>query len=132
MNVIKRIAIATDATLRRVVGAVLAAMGETEASRLVNPKRDVLKLYDCALLGDYERVEKLLNLGADPNERDPEGWTPLMCATMYGRADIVLLLIERGADVMARDPDGETALDIAKRGQYVGIINMLEHFQRAE
>ncbi len=43
-------------------------------------------------------VTLLLNQGADPDLRRPDGWTPLMLAAFRGDAARVRLLLEHGAD----------------------------------
>jgi len=54
----------------------------------------------------------LLNAGADSNQRDGDGYTPLMWAAMYS-PDNVALLLRYGADVRAVAKNGPTAFDWA-------------------
>ena len=49
------------------------------------------------------QLAALLQAGADPNEPDDEGTTPLYAAVVGGFADVARLLLEAGAD-----PDGES------------------------
>jgi ankyrin repeat protein len=97
---------------------------------------------------DFDMVDLLLQLGADPNARDGSGLTPLMVAVadsqIYGRKDgvgwiewyvpqrlipgqedwahrgvePVLALLAKGADVGLADRDGLTALHHAARSDY--------------
>lgn len=51
-------------------------------------------------------VERLLALGADPNARNENGWTPLMVAAESAPGRIVQILVEHGADRTAVDEYG--------------------------
>ena len=57
----------------------------------------------------YRRFTFLLDHGADPNTRDAEGNSVLLCCTRAGRADLVALLIGAGADVTRANDAGEHA-----------------------
>ena len=48
---------------------------------------------------DYQKVELLLTLGADPNHENDFGKTPLYYGIEYGGLEVVKLLVESGADV---------------------------------
>jgi hypothetical protein len=67
-------------------------------------------LHAASARADALRVAELLAAGADPNERDEAGMTPLLHAVYCGHPGIVALLCEGGADVNAREATGETAL----------------------
>ena len=63
------------------------------------------------LLTNIEQVDKEFLLRSDVNARDKNGYTPLMWASMYGRADAVkLLLRHEEIDVNAVGWYGLTAL----------------------
>lgn len=53
---------------------------------------------------------QLLAAGADPNETNADGWTPLMFAAMANDVAIAGVLLAAGADVNRRGRDGSTAL----------------------
>ncbi|HJR08297.1 MAG TPA: ankyrin repeat domain-containing protein [Pyrinomonadaceae bacterium] len=53
--------------------------------------------------GDASQVRKLIAAGADVNERDKSGFTPLIWATRIGDKEVARLLIEGGADMNERD-----------------------------
>ncbi|CAL1532776.1 unnamed protein product [Lymnaea stagnalis] len=51
--------------------------------------------------GDFHTVKNLLDSGADPNIRSPEGMTPLAIAAFWGYDSIVQILIDMGTDINA-------------------------------
>jgi len=53
--------------------------------------------------GDAREVQALLAQGADPNEMDGAGGSPLIAAARGGRVDVMRVLIKGGADVNRRD-----------------------------
>jgi ankyrin repeat protein len=73
-------------------------------------------LGEAVLMGNRTAVENFLALGADPNESEPDGTTPLMRAVHSRDPAIAELLIDAGANVNARNSYGVTALYIAARG----------------
>ncbi len=65
--------------------------------------------------GSIERVQALLDAGADVNIRNHKGQRALHVASKAGFGSIVQLLIDTGADVNALDDKGESALAHAMR-----------------
>ena len=63
-------------------------------------------LRNAAKSGDINAVRTLLDKGADVNEKDGVGGTPLFWAVREGHTELAKLLIERGADVNKRDNAG--------------------------
>jgi ankyrin repeat protein len=55
----------------------------------------------------------LLEHGVNVNDRDSEGFTPLLRAAQSGAANVAELLLNRGADINARDSYGDTVLGAA-------------------
>lgn len=51
--------------------------------------------------GDFETVKKLIERGADVNERS-NGMTPAMYAAKFNRTEILKLLIDKGANLKLR------------------------------
>jgi ankyrin repeat protein len=68
----------------------------------------------------------LLTRGADPNRRDPGGWTALIHATYFGASDDVLnLLIDKGANVNVQNDRGVTALYLAAASGHENQVRLL-------
>lgn len=74
-------------------------------------------LHEAAFAGDVELVKLLVENGADVDDRDVQGVTPLILAIQAGHSDIARVLIANGADVNARPAsDGgvdSTPLDVS-------------------
>jgi ankyrin repeat protein len=50
------------------------------------------------IMGHMAVVEQLMSLGANPNKVDRHGWTPLLCASGLGQAQIQEYLLLNGGD----------------------------------
>ena len=59
---------------------------------------------------DLDEITALVQGGADINERDGSGHTPLMIASMMGEEGLAETLIYHGCDILAADPQGGTAM----------------------
>lgn len=74
----------------------------------ISPSLGVLT--DTAMKGNTQLLEALLANGANVNEVDFTGNTPLIQAIVNGHADIVKMLIKHHVDVNQPDEDGEAPL----------------------
>ena len=54
-----------------------------------------------------------MDRGADLNQANKVGCTPLHMAAYYGKPEVVQLLIDRGADASARAVNGDTPVQFA-------------------
>jgi ankyrin repeat protein len=48
-----------------------------------------MNLYDAAMRGDLNKVQQLVEQGADKEARNNNGWTPLRTAAFKGHLNIV-------------------------------------------
>jgi ankyrin repeat protein len=72
-------------------------------------------LLTAAYEGDAVRVAELIKAGADVNESNAFGATPMGEAARRGDAAILKLLLDAGADPESANADGETALMVVAR-----------------
>lgn len=63
--------------------------------------------------GNLDQARRLLSLGADPNEPNRHGESPLMVAAALDDVDALELLVANGADVNKACHEGFTALHMA-------------------
>jgi len=86
-----------------------------------------MTLYEAAAAGRSRTiVERMLDQGADINQRNPDnGWTALHAAAAGGHDKMVTLLLERGAAVNAQADDGSTPLHLAIAGHHEKVAAAL-------
>ena len=75
--------------------------------------------------GDCATAEILISKGADVNEQDEQGWTPLNFAAGKGDLAMVKLLVEHGADVFKVGRDLRTPYKIALAAGRVSVVKYL-------
>ncbi len=84
-------------------------------------------LMHAADMGDLTKAQALLDAGADVNQADDGGWTPLFNAACQGHAAILRLLLSRGAAIDHKNRNGETALMLAAgAGQFSAAQALLD------
>lgn len=70
-----------------------------------------------SITGNVSEINRLLDRGADINDKDIEGNTALMFASIYSNntnnLEAIKLLLDRGADINAENNNGSTALMLA-------------------
>ena len=76
------------------------------------------RLHEAVLDGDIELVKKLIDNGADVNEKDNNLFTPLHYATQEFSSkkeclEIIKILLHAGSNIEARDANGNTPLSNA-------------------
>ncbi len=78
-------------------------------------------------------AEKLIGLGADVNETNAVGWTPLHVAAFLGANRIVEFLVENGAELEVQNGCGQTPLSLAVGRNQRGLIRRtVPHIKTAE
>lgn len=69
------------------------------------------KLIDAISGGETAKAKKLVEQGADVNEKNDQGYTALMAAAVTGNTEIANILLSKGANVTPKDKEkGRTAL----------------------
>jgi uncharacterized protein len=82
---------------------------------------------------DIADVRRLLDGGADINQQDEQGWTPLNWAAGKGSLPLVSLLLERGADIFKVGRDLRTPYMIALAAGHADVARLLRDAEdRAE
>ncbi|TNE28068.1 MAG: hypothetical protein EP346_10605 [Bacteroidetes bacterium] len=76
--------------------------------------------------GFTETCAVLLEAGANPNYKDPNGMSPLHYAAQFNHINIVNLLLEAGADVNATDLNDRKPLDYAVLLNHTEVVSALE------
>lgn len=92
---------------------------------LFSQNENDLKLLKACNDNNYEDVEKYLELGANPNAKTWEGFTPLMYASEKGNIEICKLLLEKGADANIQPSWGANALIAATQYNHNEIVELL-------
>jgi ankyrin repeat protein len=103
--------------LRASITVLLLSIGS--AVTLAGPLHDVVRA------GDVEQVRALVEAGANLDEKDANGETPLNLAIVGDNATLALLLIDRGAEIQARNEGGFTPLHAAAYSNAVAIAERL-------
>ena len=77
------------------------------------------------MTGDIDTVKKLIDLGADVNEKSV-GMTPAMFAARYNKPEILRLLIDDGANLKLKSDKGYTARKYAEMSKADEALEILE------
>jgi len=80
---------------------------------------------DAAVLGKPQKLQELLQAGANIHEVDNKGRTALFRTCRLGQAEKALILLAAGADPNATDHQGEAPLQVAARYGHLECIRVL-------
>jgi ankyrin repeat protein len=83
-------------------------------------------LFWAASIGSIHIIGLLYSAGADLEQSDKQGETPLVAAAMNGRSAVCYRLLQLGANPTAKTLAGETALDHARRRGKAECVAVLE------
>ena len=117
------------------VSAVYRAMevaGEVSGDQ---PRSDMHRIRDAlaptlmcsaAASGNVGALAAMVTAGADINQVEYDGRTPLHLAAAEGHTDVVRYLLDQGAQLHTEDRWGQTPLAEATRWRHAGVVEMLE------
>lgn len=83
-------------------------------------------LIEAVRAGEVGRVERLIRAGADVDQQDEYGWTPMSHAAGRGDLPMVRLLAESGADVFKAGRDQRAPYKIAVAAHHVEVARYLK------
>ena len=120
---------------------LLLDKGANVTEKPFSDSEDPFLLYEAACRADFVNVERFLESGADPNQKDKYGFTPLhflksngapVKSYISGKKDIysameetVSLLLDAGANAKARDILGNTPLHYCCGSSPVSVLKAL-------
>jgi len=84
-------------------------------------------LHTAARCGNEQITDALLDHGADMNDRNRAGQTPLELALESDQVAVVKRLISRGADTNAPDSEGKVLIHHAAQMGYRNVVEMLTY-----
>jgi ankyrin repeat protein len=105
--------------------AVAAKKEEAKPAFPVPPQDIHSELLAVVRNGQSERLQTLINSGADPNTQTEDEVAILTEAASRGHTGTIQVLLDAGADIHARDPMGRTALMEAAGEGHSGTVKLL-------
>jgi hypothetical protein len=84
-----------------------------------------VRLIEAVTSGERGTLKELLAAGADVNQQDEHGWTPLNWAAGRGDAEAVRQLLEHGADALKTGRDQRTPYMIALAAGHAEVVKLL-------
>ena len=109
--------------------AILTAVYKSrkEIANLLVARGASLSLFEACAAGEFDRVERFIDSGADLNAFSDDGWTPLHLAAFFGHPKVVELLLARGADVAAqsKNANANTPLHAALAANHKFVAGLL-------
>ena len=99
----------------------------SDRAEQLDPKKEIMTIFDYTALGDKEKIKSLIAAGQDVNTKSKNGATALHYASSYGHIEIAELLIQNGANVNSLDNtnSGWTPLQLASSSGIQEIVELL-------
>ncbi|HEY6333213.1 MAG TPA: ankyrin repeat domain-containing protein [Blastocatellia bacterium] len=88
-----------------------------------------LSLIEAVKAGDRAKAESLIQAGADANQVEEQGWTPLNFAAGKGDLGMVKMLVEKGAEIFKVGRDQRTPYMIALAAGRVSVVKYLREVE---
>lgn len=108
--------------------SMLAGTAMSQSYSMVKDTKEIDRMHAMIVKSDYKMLKSYLKKGADVNEADEVGNTPLFFAAKIGDKRIVDLLVQHGANVNNTNEVGATPLMLAaKFGNIYTVKKLLEH-----
>lgn len=101
-----------------------------DVNRPADNAQRVAALHAATAVRQSSMVEQLLRAGADPNQTQADGFTPLHVAAGHGDTMIAALLVLFGADPVATNTKGLDAAGHARAGGHTWLAELLERHGR--
>ncbi|XP_078608281.1 uncharacterized protein LOC144880137 isoform X2 [Branchiostoma floridae x Branchiostoma japonicum] len=95
--------------------------GATNTEDVTTPESLIIAAQE----GHMEVVQQLLEAGAELNDTDQDGCTPLYMAASKNHVDVVQQLLKAGAEVDKAKQDGTTPLSTAAQNGHVEVVQQL-------
>jgi|GEM_PF-6845818 hypothetical protein len=89
-------------------------------------------MFYAAVIGNLEILQRCLKDGANINEADDDGSTPLMLAAVNGQTEAVKFLLKNGADSAKKDVDGWDAAKLARNAGFEPIAVLIENSSKGQ
>lgn len=94
----------------------------------VIPGHDGSYLHLAAAQGDKSTLIKYIALGANINNRDSMGNTPLIVSTVFKHSECIRVLLERGADASLFNDEGIRAFEFAEKKGVPEIVELFKEY----
>lgn len=102
----------------------------TDVNAAAQNPQQVAALHAACAKRNAAMVEKLLLAGADPNQVQADGFTPLHAAAQHGDGAIAGLLLLAGARAGDKNSKGEDAATLARKAGHGWLAEKLEWLDR--
>ena len=94
-----------------------------------NKSSSTIDIWTAAHDGNFEALKQCVSSGVHVDSKCPTGgYTPLICASVTGHAEIVQFLLQHGADINIADNLGFTPLSAAISEDKPEIVTILKAF----